>query len=127
MIQLKSTSDIASDGMKVLVYGQAGAGKTSLIPTLPSPVVLSAEGGLLSISQHNIPYIEISTLDDLAKAYQWLTGSEEARQFQSVALDSISEVAEVVLESSAIDWNRSEEHTSELQSSGHIVSRRLLQ
>lgn len=97
MIQLKSTSDIASDGMKVLVYGQAGAGKTSLIPTLPSPVVLSAEGGLLSISQHDIPYIEISTLDDLGKAYQWLTGSEEAKQFQSVALDSISEVAEVVL------------------------------
>ena len=33
----------------MLVYGAAGVGKTSLIRTLPDPVVLSAEGGLLSI------------------------------------------------------------------------------
>jgi hypothetical protein len=36
-------------------------------------------------------------MDDLKEAYQWLTESEEAAQFKSVALDSISEIAEVVL------------------------------
>lgn len=48
-IQLQSTSGLHANGVKVLVYGKAGAGKTSLIPTLPHPVVLSAEGGLLVI------------------------------------------------------------------------------
>lgn len=96
-IQLKRTSALAASGVKLLVYGQAGAGKTSLIKTLPSPVVLSAEGGLLSIQDADLPYIEIGTMDALKEAYQWLAESAEAAQFKSVALDSISEIAEVVL------------------------------
>lgn len=96
-INLKRSSQLASDGVKLLVYGQAGAGKTSLIKTLPSPVVLSAEGGLLSIADADVPYIEIASMDDLREAYSWLRDSAESKQFKSVALDSISEVAEVVL------------------------------
>lgn len=96
-INLKSTKALASSGVKLLVYGQAGAGKTSLIPTLPNPVVLSAEGGLLSIAQADVPFIEISDLASLREAWQWLMESHEAKDFQSVALDSISEIAEVVL------------------------------
>lgn len=96
-IKLKTTSDIGFNKICTLVYGQSGAGKTSLIPTLPNPVVLSAEGGLLSIKDAAVPFIEIATMADLREAYSWLTESAEAKPFQSVALDSISEVAEVVL------------------------------
>ena len=46
-INIKTTGSLAANGVKVLVYGQAGAGKTSLIKSLPNPIVLSAEGGLL--------------------------------------------------------------------------------
>jgi len=98
-ISLKSTASITSAGLKVLVYGQAGAGKTSLIKSLPSPIVLSAEGGLLSMSDAEIPYIEIDRPETLREAFEWLTGSAEAAQFQSVALDSISEIGEVLLSS----------------------------
>ena len=96
-ISLKRTGDVSALNVRLLVYGAAGAGKTSLIPTLPSPLVLSAEGGLLSIKGADVPFIEIKSMDDLKEAYQWLTESEEAAQFKSVALDSISEIAEVVL------------------------------
>ena len=95
-INVKTTSALAANGVKMLVYGQAGAGKTSLIPTLPTPIVLSAEGGLLSIKDANLPYIEISSMADLMEAYDWLL-SPEGTHYQSVALDSISEIAEVVL------------------------------
>lgn len=95
-IQLRSTRGLAANGVKLLVYGQAGAGKTTLIKTLPNPVVLSAEGGLLSIADVDIPFIEIGSLADLHEAYQWLL-TEEGQQYKSVALDSISEIAEVVL------------------------------
>ena len=96
-IQLKRTKEATAQAVKLLVYGQAGAGKTSLIPTLPKPVILSAEGGLLSIADTNLPFIEITNMDDLREAYKWLANSAEAGEFQSVALDSISEIAEVVL------------------------------
>lgn len=96
-ISLKNTSGLSSNGVKLLVYGQAGSGKTSLIPTLPHPIVLSAEGGLLSIRDANLPYIEISSMADLMEAYAWLTETPEGLEFESIALDSISEIAEVVL------------------------------
>ena len=96
-INLKTTGGLSANGVKVLVYGQAGAGKTSLITTLPNPIVLSAEGGLLSIQDANLPYLEIGNMETLKEAYEWLLASEEAKSFESVALDSISEIAEVVL------------------------------
>jgi phage nucleotide-binding protein len=97
-INLKKTGGLTANGVKLLVYGQAGSGKTSLIRTLPNPIVLSAEGGLLSIQDANISYIEIKNMEDLREAYAWSRDSEEAAGFESVALDSISEVAEVVLQ-----------------------------
>lgn len=96
-ISVKRTGSLAANGVKFLVYGSAGAGKTSLIKTLPNPIVLSAEAGLLPIQDADLPYIEITSLADLHEAYAWLTTTEEGQSYKSVALDSISEIAEVVL------------------------------
>jgi phage nucleotide-binding protein len=95
-ISVKRTRDLTKSGVKLLVYGAAGAGKTSLITTLPKPIVLSAEAGLLSIQDADLPFIEINTIDDLRQAYVYIT-SEAGAEYESVALDSISEIAEVVL------------------------------
>lgn len=92
-IMLKRTSAVEPAFVKVLVYGASGVGKTSLIPSLPSPIVLSAEAGLLSIRGSDIPYIEISTMEDLLEAYDYVKESE----YESVAIDSLSEIAEVIL------------------------------
>jgi len=96
-INVKKTGGLSASGVKVLVYGQAGAGKTSLIKTLPSPIVLSAEGGLLSVQDADLPFIEVDGMDTLKEAWMWLNESKEAQVYKSVALDSISEIAEVVL------------------------------
>lgn len=96
-ISLKRTGGLHASGVKFLVYGHAGAGKTSLIATMPDPIILSAEGGLLSIAGADLPFIEINSMESLQEAYRWLSESSEAHPFQSVALDSISEIAEVVL------------------------------
>jgi phage nucleotide-binding protein len=95
-ISIKRTRDLTKNGVKLLVYGAAGSGKTSLITTLPKPLVLSAEAGLLSIQDADLPFIEITTIDDLRQAYVYVTG-EAGAEYESVALDSISEIAEVVL------------------------------
>lgn len=102
----------ATGGIKALVYGPAGMGKTMLCATLPAPVIISAESGLLSLRPQNIarvfgenaqgisydiPVIEVKTVQDLTEAYNWFTTSPQAGNFQSIALDSLSEIAEVVL------------------------------
>lgn len=99
-------------GIKALVYGGSGAGKTVLTATMPAPVCIMAEGGQLSLRTSNLirmfgvntpgicyntPIIEIKTVDDLVESYNWLANSRESAQFASVSLDSISEIGEVVL------------------------------
>ena len=77
-MKLQRTNTIAASGVKLLCYGAAGAGKTSLIPSLPDPIILSSEAGLLSIRESDLPFIEISNINDLHEAYAWLVGSDEA-------------------------------------------------
>lgn len=96
-ISIKRTSSAHANGVKLLVFGAAGAGKTTLIRTLPNPIIISAEAGLLSLVGEDLPYVEVGTMKELHEAFAWLTDSEEARGFESVAIDSISEIAEVVL------------------------------
>ena len=55
----------AMDGVKVVVYGQSGVGKTSLATTAEAPLILSAEKGLLSVRRFAIPFIDISTYNEL--------------------------------------------------------------
>ena len=96
-ISIKRTTEAKANGVKILVYGMAGAGKTTLCATLPQPIILSAEGGLLSISDADLPFIEITSMADLMEAFEWASSSDEAKSYESIALDSISEIAEVVL------------------------------
>jgi len=94
-----TTTDRAAqlNGVKVLVYGQAGAGKTVLASTAPAPFLISAEGGELSLRNVQIPMVKITTVDDLRDVYAWCERSSEAKQFQTICIDSLSEIAEVVL------------------------------
>jgi phage nucleotide-binding protein len=96
-INIKSTKDFHSNGVKILVYGHSGAGKTALSVSLPNPFIISAEGGLLSIADADINYAEVKSMDDVMEIYEWVTSSNEAKQYESIALDSISEIGEVVL------------------------------
>ena len=96
-IQLKSTKGAASDGVKIVTYGAAGSGKTTLIGTLPDPIIISAEAGLLSLQGLDIPYIEITDMASLKEAFAFVASAKDAQAYQSVAVDSVSEIAEVVL------------------------------
>jgi energy-coupling factor transporter ATP-binding protein EcfA2 len=95
-IQLKNTADVSANGVKVMVYGHAGAGKTTLAATMPRPIIISAEGGLLSIKDAGLPYIEVNSMESLREAFEYVSG-EHGAEFESVVLDSISEIGEVVL------------------------------
>lgn len=96
MIKLTTTNQ-SSKFVKMLTYGDAGVGKTVLASTAPNPIIISAESGLLSLAHLDIPVIEVKTLDDVSEAYQFITESADAKQFETICLDSITEVAEVML------------------------------
>lgn len=99
MNRVRSTENYGvENGVKTIVYSPAGYGKTTLIATCPSPIIMSAESGLLSLAGYRLPFIEIKTLNDLRDVYQWARSSEECRKnFLTLCLDSVTEIAETVL------------------------------
>jgi AAA domain len=96
-IQFGYTSQAGGNGAKMLCYGGSGVGKTRLAATAPAPIIISAESGLLSLRQYNLPVIKIATYQDFSDAYSWCVGAKEAQQFGTIIVDSISEVAETIL------------------------------
>jgi hypothetical protein len=109
-----TTANQASDvgGIKSLTYGGSGVGKTVLMSTMPAPLLISAESGLLSLRKNNLerifgaanPHIDydvkvikVTTVEDLTAAHQWCAKSAWSSGFRSIGLDSISEIMEVIL------------------------------
>lgn len=98
MITVRYSDDVVVNGIKMMVYGAAGVGKTPLCSTAPYPIILSAEHGLLSIRKTHTPYIEIRNYQQLQESYLWASQSQEARtNYWTICLDSLSEIAEVCL------------------------------
>lgn len=95
---IKSTADVGNDGIKCLIYGRSGVGKTPLLGTAPRPIILSGEQGLLSLKRINppIPFIEFTSYAELMAGLNWCF-SPAANYFYTVCIDSMSEVMDVVL------------------------------
>jgi len=96
-VEIQTTSNIHVEGIKCVVYGDSGVGKTVLCSTAPSPLIISAEKGLLSLSRKSVDFVQAKTVDDVGEIYKFLTKSAEAAKYQTICIDSISELTEVLL------------------------------
>lgn len=118
---------IKDNGLKALIHGPAGSGKTVLCATAKAKtLIISAESGLLSLGQDKqkliedgspdfdpgfCEVVEVSTLSDLSDVYDHLckdhtedidgveviVHKEALTDYVWVCLDSITEIAETVL------------------------------
>lgn len=111
-MKTRFTSQTKAGPIKALVYGRSGAGKTSLAKTLPgSTLIISAESGLLSLADIHLPYLSVSDTEDssgnlvsipkgierakrLGEILEWLESNPEARKYDNIFVDSITEIAE---------------------------------
>lgn len=94
---MKLTSTKTSlEHINCLIYGRYGIGKTPLAATAPNPIIIDTEGGTLSISDLDLPMLEVRTLEELDEAYNFVKG-KKGRDFESVVIDSGSELAEIIL------------------------------
>lgn len=85
-------------GVKALIYGRAGMGKTTLCGTAPRPLIISAEAGLMPLRHLQLPVVEVTEYKQLWDVYEWVSRSADARHIDTLCLDSVSEIAEVLLE-----------------------------
>lgn len=84
-------------GCKAIVYGPAGTGKTPIINSAPRPVLLATEPGLLSMRNSEVPTWIAPTKDKIDEFFKWFELSAEAKKFDTLAVDSVSQMCEIAL------------------------------
>lgn len=96
-MKFKSTKDVASSRVAILLTGQSGVGKTSQCRYLPEDrtLIISAEAGLLCLQGTNYAVSEIKSTEDLLEVYSYLAGSKA--DFDYIFIDSLTEILEIVL------------------------------
>lgn len=94
---IKSTSTVTNDGVRISLAGQSGTGKTFSLRTLSRPLILSSEKGLLSLKGYDLPYVEINSTKDLKDALEEIKKPEVWDNIDTIAIDSISDIAEKCL------------------------------
>lgn len=125
-------------GVKAMVYARSGMGKTVLMATMPKPIVISAEAGLLSLRRANlekifgkdnphidydVKVIEVKNVEDLKQAHAWCRDHALAAGFLSVGLDSISEIMEVILSNAKANVKDPRQAYGELIDKGQMLVR----
>lgn len=115
---------------KALICGEPGSGKTLISSTWPHPFFASAEGGLMSIADRNVPYTEVRSMEDLVRIKNSLDQPSSVREeifgfpVETVVIDTIDEVQQIMIrervkneriESMRLaDWNWLNEQMSSL-------------
>ena len=114
---------VQDQGAKILVYGMAGEGKTYLSQTAPGKVlVISAEAGLLSIKDaKNVEAIEVKNAAEVVEVYEALHSGK--LQYDTVCLDSISEISELLLQAEKAKHKDARKAYGEVQESVTNVMR----
>lgn len=85
------------NGVRCLIFGGPGAGKTRILGTAPSPFILSCENGLLSLRDKHIPGLRIENYAELEEAVTWILTAREMAHIRTICFDSGSDIAETVL------------------------------
>jgi hypothetical protein len=114
-MKVQNTSETESSGIKIVVAGEAGNGKTTLARTIQATLgervlLVSAEAGLLSLKGSGVDYIDLQTDEEgkpvpkenrvarLGAVYTWLLKPEQTAKYKWVFIDSLTEVNQNLLE-----------------------------
>lgn len=84
-------------GVKSIVYGPAGSGKTPIINTASRPILLACEPGMLSMRGSNVPTYATNNPDQIDEFFKWCFHSKESSNFDTICIDSGSQMAEIYL------------------------------
>ncbi len=71
--------------IKMLIYGQAGQGKTTMAVSAPKPLLIDCDGGVHRINPaHMVPVVQVKNYDEILTALN----TEDLSEFESIIIDT---------------------------------------
>lgn len=94
-IEIQKVSDVLkTQGIKCLVYGSSGVGKTSLLNTLSDVLLISFENGELAVKGHKtLDVVKPKSLAELRQVFEMI----QSGKWKNVAIDSLTELGEMIV------------------------------
>ena len=118
-IHTTGTPEPYSAKLRMLVAGQAGAGKTRFAATFPNPIWADCRGGLMSVADKSVKAVKIGSEADLLElrlALDALTLEREERfgfPVDTLVLDTVDEFQRILLAERLVHEKRSETTASD--------------
>lgn len=95
-ISLASFTAVRRGGLKLLIYGPPGAGKTTLAGSGPSPLIVDLDKGTLALlGRVGVQVFAPNTWEELGALFVFLRRGEHP--FQTIVIDSITEAYRLAL------------------------------
>lgn len=120
---LKAAGEFAKIyGCKAIIYGPPGSGKTPIINTAPRPVLLATESGLLSMKGSNVPTYQAFKPNEIDDFFQWFFHSNESKNFDTLAIDSAPQMADIYLQAALNGTSKSGKKVHGLAAYGEMAT-----
>jgi len=96
MIKVVSTKGLArKKGIKCLIVGASGSGKTNLARSTGKTIIISAESGDLTLNDVDVDTISVKTLSEMKEAFKYV--EENTDKYDTVIIDSITEIGDMIV------------------------------
>lgn len=113
MLKVKTSgSEDYGKKIKALICGNPGAGKTLTSSTWPNVLYASAEGGLMSVADRKVNYVDIDSSTTLLELKNALSQSPAVREktfgfpVETVVIDTIDEIQRIFIRERLADQRR---------------------
>ena len=96
MALIKKAAELEiNSAIKMMIYGQAGMGKTTLALSAPSPLLIDFDGGVKRVNMNHLQGVDIVQVNTWAEVNQLF--SEDLSAYQTIVIDTIGKMMDFII------------------------------
>jgi hypothetical protein len=96
MLQIRTSADIAlPTTIKAMIYGQAGAGKTTLALSMPSPLLLDFDGGVSRVNSSHLDGVAVAQIGSWDEALDLF--QVDLSPYATIVVDTAGKMMDLII------------------------------